>query len=318
MTTDQNNVLYAPPIIRDGLLYRGVAATDNPSLLLSEVVREKWVVLYLSHGAKCPGYHPEIDLYQTDPCFRDHAPQPQVYVTPRDFTDPAIFRPIDIPKSFDIIFNSCWVHIKRPELMIEALCLARHRGRPISCLWFGYHWNPEGPEVESRIVARAQELRLPVVFEPTNFDPEVVNLRYNRARAAVLCSQTEAGPRVMSEAMLAGLPYITTRDTFGGSPAFVNEQNGRLSDPTAESLAESIWDVLDHRDSYRPRTWALENMCLTAALRRIREALDLLAERKNWRINRESLRFTEIDWHARRRLVQEADAACPLPVGGLR
>ncbi len=51
MTLDQNNILYAPPMIRDGLLYRGVVATDNPGLLLGELVRDKWVVLYLSHGA---------------------------------------------------------------------------------------------------------------------------------------------------------------------------------------------------------------------------------------------------------------------------
>jgi hypothetical protein len=122
----------------------------------------------------------------------------------------------------------------------------------------------------------------------------------------------------MSEAMLAGLPYITTRDTFGGSPAFVNDQNGRLSEPTARSIAESIWYVLDHQDSYRPRAWALENMCLAVGLRRIREALDLLAERKGWLINGEALGFTAIDWQARQGLVRRADAACPLPGPGPR
>jgi glycosyltransferase involved in cell wall biosynthesis len=317
MTSDQNNVLYAPPTVRDGRLYRGVVATDHPDALLSEAVREKWVILFLTHGAMPPPYHPEVDLYQTDPGFRDRAPHPQVYVTARDFSDPARFRPIGISKEFDVVYNACWVRVKRPEMMIAALRYAVDRGRPISCLWFGYHWHPEGAEIESKIVASAREQRLPVVFEPTNFDPQVVNLRYNRARVAVLCSGTEAGPRVMSEAMLAGLPYVTTRDTFGGSPEFINDQNGRLSDPTAESLAESIWHALDHPDSYRPRAWALENMCLTAGLRRIGQALDRLAERKGWLINRELLGFAEIDWQARRRRVQEADAACPLPIAGL-
>jgi glycosyltransferase involved in cell wall biosynthesis len=313
MTADQNNVLLAPPVVREGRLCRGVAATDNPEALLGEIDRDKWVLLFLAHGAGCPPDHPEIDLYLIDRSYRDQAPDPQVHATARDFVDPATFRPLATSKDYDAVFNACWIPVKRPGLMIEALAHARDRGRPISCLWFGYHWQPAGPEIEARVVAEARARRLPVDFEPANFDLEVVNRRYNRARVAVLCSQTEGGPRVMAEAMLAGLPYITTRDTCGGSPGFVDERNGRLADPTARSIAESIWYALDHLDSYRPRAWALENMCLPVVLGRIDRALDSLARRRGWSINRESLRFAGIDWHARRRTVQQADADCPLP-----
>jgi glycosyltransferase involved in cell wall biosynthesis len=312
MASAPSNVLYAPPAVRDGVLYRGVAATDDPAALLAEIVREKWVLLYLAHGAHPPWPHPEVDLYHTDPSFRDRAPGPQVYVMPRDFTDPTAFRPLGVVKQYDVVFNACWRHLKRPELLIEALSYARDRGRPISCLWFGYHWHPEGRELEPRVVAEVEARRLPVAFEPTNFNREVVNLRYNQARAAVLCSTTEAGPRVMSEAMLAGLPYITTRDTFGGSPRFVDDRNGRQCDPSAESLAGAIWHVLDHLESYQPRDWALRNMCLPVALGRIARALERLAEQKGWRINLEDLGFRDIDWHGARRHVQEADAACPI------
>jgi glycosyltransferase involved in cell wall biosynthesis len=304
-----SNVLYAPPVVRDGHLYRGIVATDRPRLLLPQIARDRWFLLFLSHGACVPWPHPEIDLYQTDPCYRDDGGKPQVYVTARDFTDPGQFRPLGLEKIHDVVFNSAWRYLKRPGLLLDALTWARDRGRPISCLWFGYHWHPEGIELERTVRAEVETRGLLVTFEPSTWDRQEVNRRFNLARVAVLCSESEAGPRVMSEAMLAGLPYVTTADTAGGSPALVNDRNGRVCDPAPEALARAIWHVLDHADSYRPRDWALEDLCLPVALRRLREAIECVAESKGWLVNLQGFGFTGIDFESRRGEVQRVDAA---------
>jgi hypothetical protein len=312
MIDDPNNVLFAPPAIREGRLYRGIAATDRLDKLLPAIVREKWVLLFLGHGAYVPRHHPELDLYLIDFTFRDRSPGPQLYLTSRDFINPATYFLLGLPKQYDVVFNSSWRTLKRPELMMNALTHARNCGRPITCLWFGYHWRPEGPELEKRIVTEVEARHLPVRFEPAIFDPRVVNHRYNLARAAVLCSTTEGGPRVMAESMLAGLPYVTTSDTCGGAPRLVNDHNGRVCEPNAASLAEAIWHVLDRCASYRPRDWALENMCTPVALQRLSAALDRLAEEKRWSINLADLRYTRVDWGGVNGDVQAADAACPV------
>lgn len=305
-----SNVLYAPPVVRGGRVHRGVAATDYPRLLVPRIVRDHWVLLFLSHGATVPWPRPEIDLYQTDPCYRGAGGHPQVYVTARDFSDPRQFYPLGLEKRFDVVFNACWRPLKRPWLFLDALSWARDMGRPISCLWFGYHLEPEGLVLERDVVAEAARRGLPVAFEPTNWDRREVNRRYNVARAGVLCSTTEAGPLAMSEAMLAGLPYVTTADTAGGSPGWVGDRNGRVCAPTAEAIATAIWHVLDHADSYRPRAWALENMCLPVALGRLRGAVGAVAERKGWLVNLDGFGFSRIDFASRRGDVQRADASC--------
>lgn len=303
------NVVYSPPVIRQGDLYRGVVATDDVDQLLAEITRDKWVLLWLGHGAVSPEYHPDIDLYQTDPFFGSSCPNPQVYVVLRELSDSTKFRPTGAVKQFDVVFNACWDKVKRPEILIEALTYARDEGRPITCLWFGYHWHKDHREVERWVISEVRSRDLPVTFEPTDYDAAVVNQRYNRCRAAVMCSASEAGPRVMSEALLADLPYVTTRDTVGGSPAYIDANNGALCDPNAESVAKSLWHVLDHPSEYRPRQWALANMCLTVGLSRLRDGVGQVASDRDWRVNLADLTFRGTDWGGREQHVQKAEAA---------
>lgn len=303
-----NNVLYAPPIMRDGELYRGVVATDDVAALLGGISREKWVLLWLGHGAFVPDCHADIDLYQLDPFFGDSACHPQVNVSLRELTDPTQFFPTDTEKEFDVIFNAHWDTVKRPEILLDALTYARKLGRPISCLWFGQEWPLDYQVFERRMMDEVRSRDLPVTFEQTSYAPGVVNQRYNRCRTAAICSSTESGPRVLAEAMLADLPYIATRDTYGGSPAYINERNGLLCDPHGESLAEAIWFALDHYSQFQPRDWALENMCRPVGMRRLKDAVQQIAVEKKWRVNHD-LTYTWTDWNGTLRLVEKADEA---------
>jgi len=290
-------MFYSPPVIRDGDLYRGVISCISPQPLLGHLDRDKWVYTVCEHSAVLPKLHEEADLYQCDPWHLTVAGSPigrvdHVFAIARDFVSPDIYHPLDVEKKYDVIFNACWVHLKRHNLMLEALKWAKANGRPISCLFYGYHWhssNGSGTDgnIEHQVRSTIEEFDLPCDVLPTAWDGEENNRRFNICRIAVLLSTSEAGPRVMPEAMLAGLPYFTSANTTGGSTRYLRPENknGGLLSEDAETIAREIWYALDHLDDFEPRKWALSNMCKPVAVEKMQTALKSLERKKGWKIN---------------------------------
>jgi glycosyltransferase involved in cell wall biosynthesis len=277
--------------VRDGVLHRGVVSAEDPVSLVSCLDADKWVIMHCRHCARPPNLNPVTQLYQCDPFFA-HAlgDLPRVHAICRDFVDQEVYYPLGVEKQYDVIFNACWVDIKRPMLFVEALRYAKHAGRPISCIWYGYHWQlPSGDgtnqTLEEQIRLEASDL--PVTFVPTDWWVEENNRRFNSARVAVLTSSAEGGPRVMPEAMLAGLPYLAAADVFGGSSAYLtaDNKNGGLFATTPQAIAECIWRTLDTLGDFKPREWALANMCRTVAVARLQEALRRLERTSGFHIN---------------------------------
>lgn len=290
-------MLYSPPVIRDGQLYRGVISCTSPRHLLGRLKRDNWVFLVCEHSAVLPKIHREADLYQCDPWhftatgtslkFRDY-----VLAIARDFVNPDIYRPLGIDKKYDVIFNACWAPVKRHKLMLETLKWAKSNGRPISCLFYGYHWHfsngiGTNDDLESLVRNTMKESELPGDVLPTAWDGEENNRRFNLCRIAVLLSTSEAGPRVMPEAMLAGLPYFTSALTIGGCTHYLTPENknGGLLSETPSRIAQDIWRALDCLPTFEPRKWALANMCKPIAIKRMQEALQKLEQKKGWLIN---------------------------------
>lgn len=285
-----NGMTYSLPRVFNGRLHRGVISVENVPSALKALTRHRWVILHCQHYAAAPRVHSEVDLYQVDPFYRTNlGTRPYVLAIPRDFADPSVYRPLDIPKDHDIVFNACWNPVKRPMLLLEALKLAKQKGRPISALWYGYHWQNgkwgTSDREEQIIRSEVTKHALSVTFLPTDWSGEENNRRFNRCRLNIITSSHEAGPRVMSEGMLAGLPYLTANDIVGGSKAHVTDTNGVLFDATPDSIAKTIWAALDRLPSFAPREWALQHMCRPIAVERMKTALRDLAERKKWDIN---------------------------------
>lgn len=305
-------MLYAPPVIRNATLHRGVVSAEYPGTLLPCVDPRKWVFLKCAHDANPPVVDDATHLYQCDPFF-DHVlgDRPRVHAIPRDFIDEDVYQPLWRDKEFDIVFNGCWSEVKRPMLLVDAMQWAYDAGRPISCLWYGYHFATAGGTSQAlEAQVRKRTARLPVTFLETNFDRHENNRRYNRARLAVMPSRAEGGPRVMSEAMLANLPYLAAADVYGGSAAYLTPENrnGTVFEPTPDQLALTIWKMLDSWWEYEPRAWAAANMCRTVAVGRLRSALRALEEQLG-DINWEDADHDGIvisDWW---KLVLSADAA---------
>jgi len=292
--------MYSPPRVRDGRVWRGVL-TCNHREIVDRVVRDHWVVLHCDHWATVPPARDYVDLWQIDASWERvlKGSRPYVLAIFRDFTDPTQFFPTATEKQYDVLFNACWAPVKRHGLFLDALDFAKRRGRPISALFCGYHWkSPNSPGTDVRFehltANRIAAGKLPARIVSTCWDPAEMNRRYNLCRCALLCSLSEAGPRVLAEAALADIPYITTRDTRGGSPQHVarSNRNGLTCAATPQGLAEAVWAVIDRRTEFHPREWALGNMCRPVAESRLRAALQRLALQRNWRINLEEISGT--------------------------
>ncbi len=106
------HVVFAPPRILNGALYRGVVATDVPDTIGQQLDRDLWVVLLLLHGASVPTFHVDIDLYLTSLTYADKCPHPQLHLTDRNFINENKFFPLSLPKQYDVIFNANWMTLK--------------------------------------------------------------------------------------------------------------------------------------------------------------------------------------------------------------
>jgi glycosyltransferase involved in cell wall biosynthesis len=305
--TQATHIVFAPPRWIDEVCYRGVVATDIAGSVRDQMNRDLWAVLLFLHGPTIPSPSREIDLYLTSATFAEKCPDPQLHLTARNFVDERAFYPLHIDREYDVVFNATWMSFKRHELLIEALKFSRDQGRPLRCLWFGYHWCTGWEQRETELKHAVRKLGLGVDFLPTDFDVREINRRYNLCRCAVICSSMEAGPRVMGEALLADIPYITTRDTFGGSPELVVPACGLCCEPSGEGIAKAIWQVCDDPNSFTPRAWALQHLCASAALLELGTSLEALERRKGWHINRGELSFPGFDWQGKLGTVRQAE-----------
>lgn len=308
--TEATHVVFAPPKVIDGTLHRGVVATDLAETVTDQLNRDLWTVVLFLHGPTVPCPHPNIDLYLTSATFADQCPTPQLHLTARNLVRETEFFPLQLEKQYDVILNATWMSFKRHELLIDALCDAKQQGRPLRCVWFGYHWCSGWEKREQELKQTVMANELDVDFLPTNFDVAEINRRYNLCHTALICSSMEAGPRVMGEAMLADLPYIATRDTYGGSPELVTAECGIRCEPHGQAIAAAIWQAIDQRNTFAPREWALENLCVSAAMRDLNHSLVEIEKANDWRINREELDFPGFDWQAKQATVRRAEADC--------
>ena len=287
--------MYAPPIRKNGEIYKGVLSCDSAAVL-KYLHTELWVVLHLDHHARPPPQLGYVDMYQIDPFFASGmGSRLYVHATNRDFIDPTVFKPLGLEKKYDVIFNSAWARLKRHELFIEGLVYAKQQGRPASVLMMGYHADGyTSQEVEGSVRHMIERHGLAVDIMDTEWDSHEVNVRYNLCRCAVHTASGEAGPKVLPEAALADLPYLVTSDTYGGCPGHVSVGNGNglVFDPRPDAMAEAIWWALDNATKFEPRKWALANMCKPVGEERLRVALSRLAASLGCAINTEGIAGT--------------------------
>jgi len=143
-----------------------------------------------------------------------------------------------------LLFVGRLVPVKGLEYLLEAVHLLLHDGVPVRLTLVG-----TGPH-QKALIALAAEHSLMSSIEFTgeiSYGPSLRAL-YRKADIFVLPSLSEGAPRVLWEAMAAGLPIVATR--VGGVPEIIQDgETGLLVNPrSAQQLAASIQRMIEDEE----------------------------------------------------------------------
>jgi glycosyltransferase involved in cell wall biosynthesis len=143
-----------------------------------------------------------------------------------------------------LLFVGRLVPVKGLVYLFEAVRLLLHDGVPVRLTLVG-----SGPRRKA-LIALAAKYKLASVIDfrgEVSFGPSLLAL-YREADIFVLPSLSEGTPRVLWEAMAAGLPIVATR--VGGVPEIIREgETGLLASPrSAQRLAPSIRRVIEDEE----------------------------------------------------------------------
>jgi hypothetical protein len=84
---------------------------------------------------------------------------------------------------------------------------------------------------------------------------------FNKCKFILTCSEADAGPRSLTEAMSFNLPCLVNKKILGGWQ-FVNDETGEFFDPdnldTFEPILDKFLKKLNNNE-YKPRQWFIDN-----------------------------------------------------------
>jgi hypothetical protein len=87
----------------------------------------------------------------------------------------------------------------------------------------------------------------------------------------VVLSRREGSSVVVAESFFADAPVVALAGAHVGALDYVNERTGLLTTPAM--LHRAIADVLDAKDRFRPRAWAMDHIPSSRAQDRLNEIL---------------------------------------------
>ncbi len=128
---------------------------------------------------------------------------------------------------------------KRPHLLVEAVGLLKAKGVACQLVLAG---PPEDTRYIQWMKDRTAELGIVDLVHWLGFTENTASL-YRAADLFALPSRIEGMPNALLEAMASGLPCIATK--ISGTMDLIGDSNqGRLVEPSAEAIAESVADYL--------------------------------------------------------------------------
>ena len=179
-----------------------------------------------------------------------------------EFAATDLFRPLDEPKRYDVIYVAAAQPSKRHDILFDAL--ARLPGVTALCV-FGYG------ELADPLRERAAREGLAIDFVgPPGVGFDEVNRLMHTARIGVGCGVDDGAPAILTEYMLAGLPVLANAELSCGRQYIVPETG---STATAEHFALGIRALLERAPAMDPRSVVLERWTWPQSVERLRELL---------------------------------------------
>ncbi|WP_427146020.1 glycosyltransferase [Rhizobium leguminosarum] len=181
-----------------------------------------------------------------------------------EFASELTFRPIDIPKTYDVIYVAAAQAYKRHDILFQALAKLPRSMRALCVCGYG--------EMMGTLRREVGELGINVDFiDPPGVPFEEVNRLMNQARIGAVCGIDDGAPAILTEYMLAGIPVLANSQLRCGLQ-FITPETGRVASP--EKFHEGIRDMLGRLGTFKPREVVLANWTWPHSLRKLRPFLD--------------------------------------------
>jgi glycosyltransferase involved in cell wall biosynthesis len=210
-----------------------------------------------------------------------------------DWVDHDLFRPqANQARDFDLVMVAAWSKLKRHHVLFRAL--ARLKPRRINVALVGYTYDRDAAWIREQMRSFGVEDRC-TLFE--SIPPEQVADILARSKAALLLSKLEGTNKGVYEALFCDTPIIVYRHHVGLNMDHVNAQTGMLADDG--ELPEVISEILEKRERFSPRQWALAHTGYQHSWLVVNDALRAIAQerREPWtrdivlKVNRPNLRY---------------------------
>ena len=180
------------------------------------------------------------------------------------------FRPLGLPKDYDVIYVAAAQGYKRHDILLDAF--ARRRGELRGLCLFGY--GEDADVLRGQIAERGLAIDC---IGPPGVGFAEVNRLMNRARIGVVCGRDDGAPAIITEYMLAGLPVLANAALVCGTQ-YIVPATGALA--TAETFADAIVALQHKAADLRPRESVLARWTWPHTVTRFRSLLQSAAANK--------------------------------------
>jgi glycosyltransferase involved in cell wall biosynthesis len=175
----------------------------------------------------------------------------------------------DVARDIDVIVVAAWSAVKRHWRLFRVLARLRKRGRRLRVALVGYPTDKTMADIqeEARYFGVADQIDF---FERVALQ-DVARL-FARSKVHVLWSRKEGANRAVIESLFADVPVVVRRGlSYGYEYPYINEQTGTFAGE--EDLGDVLLDIIENRQRYRPREWAMNNMTCQRATAILEDAV---------------------------------------------
>lgn len=274
-----------PPLFYKGKFLKGLAFAQGIDLIYERYPRIKDVFHTMAFSMSCSypwsdcadAYFVSYKNQKREDWFRRTHPhkKDKILIPTEDaeYTNEYFMAPtlVDINKDIDVLCVSRLIDLKNMPLIAEALKIYRikypeNKIKMTTILGKKFEMNYQGLDEEELEEIRKIES---ILIHPTDyieFIPWVDYVKlpdyYSRAKVTLLGTLLEGKNRALFEAMCCDSPVICFKDfnkyQRAGQPAFPKGAGLEIPEFSAESMADTIYEVLQNQSKFKPRKRYLE------------------------------------------------------------
>ena len=165
-------------------------------------------------------------------------PEKKIIYIPSMYIDLEVFKPMNLPKEYDLIFVGRLVENKGVHLFLETV-----KKLNLKAIMVG------GGPLKNSIKLEIGNWKLEIDLYGWAKDSHEIAELLNKSKVLVMPSYNEGGPRVVLEAMACGVPVLAT--SVGIIPDIINDgKSGGIIDWQSEDIALKAKELLSNPEKY--------------------------------------------------------------------